>query len=195
MKAKGGMRNNVIFETVVKVLGIYRNRSVTYGDTPTGTYQILGWRKTGPGTGYSIESYGPYDILALSYESGEGGKRNGMHTHGSGLETDDRLRGTNGCIRMANEDIKELKSIIDALEAADPEETKGKLVLENDLETPLNYSDRKTVKDNANLNKRKAEYIPLQPVSGKDIVTKEKIEYEKQHLYELWEKAFGEYSY
>ena len=57
---------------------------------------------------YPTISFGPNDLLALEYQGGEGGSRQGMHTHGGRRQKPD-LMGTHGCMRMADADIKELK--------------------------------------------------------------------------------------
>ena len=103
----------IIYRTVVKVKGSYRDRTKTNADTPTGNYKILEWRRTGNNTNYNISSYGPNDLLALDYQKGEAeGKRNGIHVHGGEKGTDKQsLKGTYGCIRISNDDIKELKEL------------------------------------------------------------------------------------
>ena len=138
---------NVIYQTVVKVKGSHRIRNKTNGDTPQGRYKILEWRATGPKTNYSSDVYGPDYLLATYYESdsGEGGSRNGMHTHG-GRAQGPELTSTYGCIRMANEDIVELRKITDALEAFDPEEHKGHLEVKDDLDKPVHFKDRNDIK-------------------------------------------------
>lgn len=118
-------KNNIlIYQTVVRVTGIGgRDRTVQRSDTPTGRYKILEWRKTGNAR-YNIRSYGPNPLLALQYESGEAFShgRSGMHTHGGGNQGNnpEQLKSTEGCIRMADDDIKELKTIVDALVYDDP---------------------------------------------------------------------------
>ncbi|MEE3416489.1 MAG: RHS repeat-associated core domain-containing protein, partial [Prevotella sp.] len=143
-------KGNVIYETVVKVLGNSRIRNAPKADTPQGRYKILGWRKTGKGTRYNTTSFGVNDLLALEYQGGEGGNRQGMHTHG-GRPRKDRLVGTHGCIRMADDDIKELKEIVTNLENYDPKEKKGFLTVTDDLKTPVNYSQREEIKQRRNI--------------------------------------------
>jgi RHS repeat-associated protein len=137
---------NVIYKTVVRVTGAGgRTRNATNADTPQGRYKILEWRKTG-NAHYPTRSYGPNDLLALEYQGGEGGKRQGMHTHGKGTEKPNELGVTNGCMRMSNDDIKELKEITTELEQNDPKETKGFLTVKDDLNKPVSYADRDTYK-------------------------------------------------
>ena len=132
---------NQLFQTVVMVQGQGRDRTVENSDTPQGEYKILGWRKTGPGTNYNIDSYGKNPLLALEYISGEGyHKRVGMHTHG-GRPRSGRLVNTHGCIRMADADIAKLKEITDALTLADPSDKPETLTVKDDLETPVSYKD------------------------------------------------------
>lgn len=90
--------------------------------------------------------FGPNDLLALYYMEGEGteAKRNGMHLHGGRNQVE--LSNTFGCIRIADEDIAELKELTDALEASDPEERKGMLFVENDLTNKVVYQDRESIK-------------------------------------------------
>ena len=133
-----------IYKTVVKVTGQDRDRARTNADTPVGKYDIIEWRRTGEGTNYSSLSFGPNDLLALHYVEGEGGKRDGMHLHGGRSQVE--LTNTNGCIRIADEDIAELKELTDALEASDPEERKGMLFVENDLTNKVVYQDRESIK-------------------------------------------------
>jgi hypothetical protein len=146
---------DVVYQTVVKVQGQHRIRNKTNGDTPQGRYKILGWRKTG-NERYPRISFGPNELLALDYQDKEGGDRNGMHTHGGRQEGQyeqrTELMNTFGCIRINDQDIKEIKQITDFLEANDPLEQKGYLTLTDDLQTPVKYSDRDSIKDNVILN-------------------------------------------
>ena len=134
-----------IYKTIVKVSGTHRMRSAENGDTPVGEYRILEWRKTGNNR-YNISSFGPNDLLALEYIGEEGKGRYGLHVHGGGRQ-ENSLMGTFGCIRINNDDIAELKQITDKLEESDSLESKGSLTVYNDLETPLKYDDRITLKD------------------------------------------------
>lgn len=141
---KGGL----LFRTIVRVVGVGgRDRSKVNADTPIGTYEILGWRATGEGTNYDATSYGPNDLLALDYKGTEGIGRNGMHVHGG--RNQDELSNTKGCMRMADEDIAELKALITLLEAQDPSEIRTTLEVQNTLTTPVFYkTDRKDIKYN-----------------------------------------------
>ena len=140
-------KNNIlIYQTVVRVTGIGgRDRTVSESDTPTGKYKILEWRRTGNAR-YSIQSFGPNPLLALQYESGEAFNygRFGIHTHGGGNQGNNpkELKSTQGCIRMADDDIKELKTIVDALVDDNPEY----LEVINDLNRELHFSDRDEIK-------------------------------------------------
>ena len=141
-------KGDLLFRTIVKVVGIGgRDRSKVNADTPTGIYEILEWRATGEGTRYDATSYGPNDLLALDYQGTEGAGRNGIHVHGGRKQ--DELSNTKGCMRMADEDIAELKELITLLEAQDPSEKGTTLEVQNTLATPVSYkTDRKGIKYN-----------------------------------------------
>lgn len=132
-----------IYKTVVKVRGNHRNRSQTNGDTPIGEYKIDQWRQTGTHR-YPADAYGPNELLALIYLGKEGTGRSGIHLHGGRNQME--LSNTLGCIRIADEDIAELKVLTEALEASNPEESKGRLIVENDLIEDIKYQDREPVK-------------------------------------------------
>lgn len=132
-----------IYKTVVKVRGNHRNRSQTNGDTPIGEYKIDEWRQTGTRR-YPADAYGPNDLLVLIYLGKEGTGRSGIHLHGGRNQME--LSNTLGCIRIADEDIAELKILTEALEASNPEESKGRLIVENDLIEDIKYQDRESVK-------------------------------------------------
>ena len=138
--------NNVIYRTVVMVKGNGRERNVTNGDTPQGRYKLIEWRTPGLDEEHPIESFGPNPYIATHYEEGEGGTRDGMHIHGGREQTDDHLIPTNGCIRIADEDIKELKEVTDMLTALDPGDTMGRMIVDNNLKTPIFFLDRKKIK-------------------------------------------------
>ena len=165
---------NLIYKTVVKVLGSYRKRNSSNADTPQGKYKILGWRKTGTKR-YPTISFGPNDLLALEYQGSEGGSRQGMHTHGGRRQKPD-LMGTHGCMRMADADIKELKEIVTQLEKNDPNERKGFLTLKDDLQVPVN-NDRDKIKEE--VNEMKSYELPEVVVIGHRTQKVEKNETEK----------------
>ena len=166
---------NLIYKTVVKVLGNYRKRNSSNADTPQGKYKILGWRKTGT-KHYPTISFGPNDLLALEFQGGEGGSRQGMHTHGDRRQKPD-LMGTHGCMRMADADIKELKEIVTQLEKNDPKEKKGFLTLKDDLQVPVSYNDRDKIKEE--VNEMKSYELPEVVVIGHRTQKVEKNETEK----------------
>ena len=111
------------------------------------------WRKS------DDSRFGVNDFIDQTYLEGEGkgpgtNNRDRMHTHGGGdvLNINGELvdlKSTGGCIRMADEDIKEMKSITDALQNIDPQEHMTNLMVSNDLEKPIgNFSQsRKEVKN------------------------------------------------
>jgi hypothetical protein len=102
------------------------------------------------------ESYGPNDLLALRYLGGEGGKRNGMHLHGGRQEGKytgrQYLSETWGCMRINDADMLAIRDITDALEASDPLETKGSLIVTDDLTKPVEYSTDRQVREKAGLD-------------------------------------------
>ena len=135
-----------VYRTVVKTIGTGgRKRNVEKSDTPQGEYKILGWRSTGKGTSYNRDSYGPNDLLALKYQGGEGGVRNGMHIHGGRQEGQYKgrtnLASTHGCMRINDNDISEMKDITSNLEENDPKEKTGVLTLEDELSDPVQYNE------------------------------------------------------
>ena len=134
--------NLLVFRTVVLVKGSHNGpRDRTNGDTPQGEYEILGWRKTGPGTNYRTESFGKNPLLAQHYLGGEGGpNRDGMHTHG-GRPRSNKLVNTNGCIRMSDDDIAALKQVTDALTRSNPDDKPGILTVTDDLLSPITFDD------------------------------------------------------
>jgi hypothetical protein len=136
-------KGNEVYRTVVGTLGVGgSNRSATFANTPQGKYKILEWRKTN-NKRYPRISYGPNDLLALRYEGGEGGNRQDMHLHGGRQEgayqSRRDLAKTQGCQRINDEDIRELKQVTDRLEENDPTESKGYLTLQDDLVNPVIY--------------------------------------------------------
>ena len=136
---------NELYRTVVKTIGVGgRIRNISNSDTPQGQYRILGYRKTGQGTHYKRISYGPNDLLALEYQGGEGADRLGMHVHGGRQEGKYvgrlDLASTQGCMRINDDDMLQLKEITDNLEKQDPLEKRGVLTLIDDLINPVVYT-------------------------------------------------------
>ncbi len=91
-----------------------RSRVLPYGDTPTGGYKVTGAFKVGDGTSYAKKSYGIHGALRLDPVDGEAkqameiGQRTGLLIHSGDLGTQKRLRPTNGCLRLSNDDMKAL---------------------------------------------------------------------------------------
>ena len=139
-------KGNTIFEATVRVEGSNskengfnkRIRTRTYADTPTGIYRIKGWSNRLPNL--NEQAYGPNAVLELDYISGEAaGLRNGIHLHGGrqqgkGGKGKATLSVTQGCLRIYDEDIKEMKSITDLLELNDPSEKGHTFKVIDDLE-------------------------------------------------------------
>ena len=129
---------NEIYRTIVKVQGTShkkndykpRDRHKKNADTPTGKYKIKMWKKMSPSV-----SYGPNPALILEYEGGEctPQERNDIHVHGGRQEGEYKgrqyLSSTYGCFRIKDEDLVELKKIVDGL-VDDP---MGMLILEDGM--------------------------------------------------------------
>jgi len=94
-----------------------RNPLFPFGDTPTGGYAVPGLEATGDGTGRSTHSYGPNGAIRLNPTSGDaltaaGLGRQYLLIHGGDLNANNRLRPTNGCIRLSNDDMAALLNAI-----------------------------------------------------------------------------------
>jgi L,D-transpeptidase catalytic domain len=91
-----------------------RSRILPFGDTPGGGYRVTGAFKVGDGTDYAKKSYGIHGALRLDPVDGEAkqakeiGGRTGLLIHSGDLGTQNRLRPTNGCLRLSNDDMKRL---------------------------------------------------------------------------------------
>ena len=135
----------LVFRTVVRLEGTGgRKRDVLFADTPQGKYKILEWRETGNAQ-YKTSSFGVNDLLALQYVEGECiGKRSNMHLHGGGNQNG-KLSPTHGCIRIKDEDIKELKEVTDNLTEEDPTDQPTELTVEDDLVIPVEWEDREDI--------------------------------------------------
>jgi RHS repeat-associated protein len=140
---------NVVYKTTVMVQGSNheknnfnaRDRTKTNADTPTGVYKMTNWEKK------ERKSYGPNDALRLSPVSGEikDSKRDGILVHGGRQEEynsetgvwskkeDAVLKRTYGCIRIMDDEIKEIKEITDKLTKLDPTDVMNELKVTNDL--------------------------------------------------------------
>lgn len=147
------MRDNTgseVFRTTVRVQGASRkennynprNRQAENADTPTGTYNIKGWSDRLPNK--DRDMYGPNEALELDYVSGEAaGKRNNMHLHGGHQEIKQNgqwikdknahLWNTYGCLRIWDDDLKNMREISQWLESSDETESPGLLKVTNDL--------------------------------------------------------------
>ena len=62
-----------------------------------------------------------------------------VRVQGVGGRDQSALSNTQGCIRIADDDILELKMLTESLEKSDPLEEKGILQVANDLESPVNH--------------------------------------------------------
>src|SRR5579859_7744671 len=97
-----------------------RDPAMPYGDTPTGSYDVSGYKATG-NEQYSAHSYGTSGAIALDPVGGDAAEasdngRTGLMIHAGDLGAEDQLRPTNGCMRMSNEDMATLMSAISSLE-------------------------------------------------------------------------------
>lgn len=86
-----------------------RNPIHPYGDTPLGGYESIPVR-TGEGTRFNFNAYGTNGGLVLIPKSGEAlfakeNKRDGIMIHGGIPGDHGKLRATNGCVRLANQDM------------------------------------------------------------------------------------------
>ncbi len=139
----------------VRVTGQHRDRMTTNGDTPTGVYDIPDenmWM-----TGGSVASYGPNARLIINPESGEAEEsdRDLFRAHGGRQgendwkqEPDEPLQPTNGCIRMYDDDIADMKAITDGLMENDAEEVGGQLKVVPDLQKVEGPSENNFVEVN-----------------------------------------------
>ena len=148
----------------VRVNGQHHDRKAKNGDTPTGVYDIPDenmWMSGG-----SVASYGPNHRLILNPESGEAEEsgRKEFRMHGGRQseddweqEPDEPLQKTNGCIRMYDDDIADMKTITDELMANDPEEVGGQVEVINDLKQNTNAGKDNYVEINTTYSVPKAE--------------------------------------
>ncbi|MDY0083090.1 MAG: L,D-transpeptidase, partial [Ignavibacteriaceae bacterium] len=143
----------------VRVNGQHNDRMAPNGDTPTGTYDIP--NKNMWMSGGSKVSYGPNDRLKLDPESGEACEsgRTEFRMHGgrqgendTKQEPDEPLQKTNGCIRMYDDDIANMKTITDGLMENDTEEVGGQVTVVNDLVQENNTGDNNSVEINVTYN-------------------------------------------
>ncbi|MCM1067162.1 MAG: hypothetical protein NC418_06290, partial [Muribaculaceae bacterium] len=136
-----------LYKTVVKARGIGRIRNKQDNDTPEGVSKIIGWQPRD-----DKDKYGVNDILALYYlpNQEEGGNRNNMHLHGGRAEKREKyneLWGTQGCLRIHDDDIAEIKIITDYIESINPAEAAETVHVYDDLEDPVTYQMRELVKN------------------------------------------------
>jgi L,D-transpeptidase-like protein len=101
--------------------------TLPYGDTPTGTYNILS--VTGCVPPYdNTHSYGPNGVIRLDPQSGQAttGKANGrtgILIHGGDLGVGGALRRTNGCMRLRDDEMEYLLQQMTLLSPLDPVST------------------------------------------------------------------------
>ena len=94
-----------------------RDPILPYGDAPTGTYRCGGVYASGDGTALAARHYGPHGVLMLTPVSGQGllaqsAGRQSLLIHGGPLGPQGRLRSTAGALRLANEDMQVLLTLL-----------------------------------------------------------------------------------
>jgi hypothetical protein len=93
-----------------------RLSTIRNGDTPTGTFRVLGVRSMG-GSSAALHSYGPPKAIAIEGTSGDALKakingRFGLLIHGGAARTNGGLRPTLGCPRVSNESMAKLNELM-----------------------------------------------------------------------------------
>ena len=118
-------------------------RTITNGDTPTGVYDIGIWMSP---TKSEIAAFGNNKRLQLTGIEGEimdcsTDRQTTIRLHGGrqergitgNFDPDNILKMTNGCSRIADDDILEIYNLTQELEKNDPNESSGKLTVIDDL--------------------------------------------------------------
>src|SRR5262249_29384096 len=90
-----------------------RNPLLPYGDAPLGLYRVTRVLDTGPGTAFPANAFGPNGVVVLEPVAGEAAlaDANGRFQvliQGGSPGLGGRLRTTNGSLRLADSDQKEL---------------------------------------------------------------------------------------
>jgi len=96
-----------------------RLQALPYGDTPVGGYRVARIVAAGRGTQFEVSQFGRTGIIVLEPVSGEAAiaEANGrwyIGIHGGDPGAHGRLRSTNGCIRMRDEDVAAVIAVIAA---------------------------------------------------------------------------------
>jgi hypothetical protein len=94
----------------------HRLTTIRNGDTPTGTFRVLGVRSMG-GSSAALHSYGPHKTISIEGTSGDALKakingRFGLLIHGGAARTNGGLRPTLGCPRVSNESMAKLNELM-----------------------------------------------------------------------------------
>jgi hypothetical protein len=109
-------------KTAAKKQNASRFPTKVYGDTPTGGYSVTAVERTGSGSSLSdVAKYGANGALRVNPVSGEAelakaNGRTGLLVHGGALGTTPAgkfLRPTNGCLRMENDHMATLITILE----------------------------------------------------------------------------------
>ena len=138
----------IVFTMTIRGTGVGgHDRMETNNDTPTGEYDIKGWKTP---TDKERMSYGPNPRLVLDGLSGEiiesgrtdirvhGGRQEKKDANGNWVPIKDaELKSTHGCMRSKDDDIKKMKEITDGLQNSDPKEKPGILTVKNDLSSSI----------------------------------------------------------
>jgi hypothetical protein len=87
-----------------------------YGDTPTGGYTVSGPMQTGT-PDHPVGRYGPNGFMRLAPVSGDAmlareNGREGLLIHGGHLDARGRMRPTNGCVRLHDDDMADLVALV-----------------------------------------------------------------------------------
>jgi hypothetical protein len=93
-----------------------RTTTQPFGDTPTGGYRVV-QLVTHPNNETEIHTYGAYPSVLLDPVSGDAltakdNGRSGLMIHGGAPGTGGKLRPTFGCIRVAEDDERDLAALI-----------------------------------------------------------------------------------
>lgn len=101
------------------------------GDTPFGGYVFV-VVKFNPLDDKKLRTYGKGHIIRLEPKNGDAQKarlngRRGLHIHGGALNVHGKLRPTNGCVRVSNEDMAAIIKALNGTISGTCEITQGSL--------------------------------------------------------------------
>jgi hypothetical protein len=92
-----------------------RSPTQPYGDTPTGTYKIEGFQQ--PKDAEDARLRGPFGKISMTPTGGQAAiasanGRTGLQIHGGVVGAGGKLRPTNGCVRLSNQDMASLLTAV-----------------------------------------------------------------------------------